>query len=69
MLCRVWQVLNPQERSSMKTQVSYLQSSSLWGLMDSINNYNENIPDHPILKDDIIGIQKIEETYVLLYYK
>lgn len=53
----------------MKTHIDYLQASSLRGLLETVNHINEKFPNNPILKDDIVSIQKGEENYILLYYK
>lgn len=52
-----------------KTQIDYLESHSLSGLLNQVNEYNKNYPDSAILKDDIVEILKEEDTFILLYYK
>ena len=53
----------------MKTHIDFLQASSLRKLLEIINHINEEFPNNPILKDDIVSIQNEEGSYILLYYK
>ncbi len=53
----------------MKTHIDYIQASSLRELLERVNYINDKYPDHSILKDDIVSIQKGEDNYILLYYK
>lgn len=53
----------------MKTKIDYIQAPSLRGLIDIINHINVEFPKNPIVKDDIVSIQKGEDGYILLYYK
>ena len=55
--------------TNKKIHISYLQAPSLSKLLDYINNHNDDYPDTPILKEDIVKITKSEDTYILLYYK
>lgn len=52
-----------------KTQIDYLQANTLRNLLAQVNTYNEEYPDSPILKDDIVNIRKEDNIYLLLYYK
>lgn len=54
---------------SMKRHLDFMQSHSLRELIARVNNYNENNPSSPILKEDVVEILKEEETFILLYYK
>lgn len=52
-----------------KTHIDYLQSHSLRELFNQVNSYNASHSDSPILKEDIVGIQKDESTYILIYFR
>lgn len=52
-----------------KIAMGYLQALSLRELLHTINTYNTQNPDIPILKEDIVYILHDEGTYILLYYK
>lgn len=52
-----------------KTQIDYLQANTLRNLLAQVNTHNEEYPDSPILKDDIVNIRKEDNIYLLLYYK
>lgn len=52
-----------------KTQVDFIQSHSLRDILLTLNKYNEDYPDAPILKEDIVTIFKEEDTFILVYYK
>ena len=76
MLCRVWQRQGQVGgRSNMdgKCQVmDVLQSYSLRNLIEQVNSINSaNYPDTSkmILKENIVDIFKVEDMYVLIYYK
>lgn len=53
----------------LKTTLDYLQAHSLRDILIQVNTHNENYPDNPILRDDIVDILKEEGTFILLYYK
>ena len=53
----------------MKTQISYFSARSLRMLVDTINSYNKDNPNTPILKEDIVDVKETGEGYILLYYK
>lgn len=53
----------------MKTHLDYISARSLRLLMDAVNGYNDNNPNAPILKDDIVEVKETGEGYILLYYK
>jgi len=55
------------EKSS-KPYLNVLQSSSLRELIERVNSINSN-SDNPILKEDIVTIMNVNETFVMLYYK
>lgn len=52
-----------------KSQIDYLQASSLRDLISQVNNINEAFPICPILKEDIVSIMKENDTFLLIYYK
>lgn len=52
-----------------KTQIDYMQAYTLRDLLAQVNTHNEEYPDSPILKDDIVNIRKEDNIYLLLYYK
>lgn len=52
-----------------KTVIDFIQGHSLRDLLATVNDYNKNCPQAPILKEDIISIVKEEDTYILLYYR
>ena len=52
-----------------KTELSYIQANSLSNILAIVNKLNNDFPDNPILKDDIVQIMKNGEDYILLYYK
>lgn len=52
-----------------KSQIDYLQASSLRGLLSQVNGINETYPICPILKEDIVSIMKENDTFILVYYK
>lgn len=53
----------------MKIHIDYFVARSLRLLIDTVNQYNEDHPDTPILKDDIVEVKETGEGYILLYYK
>lgn len=53
----------------LKTTLDYLQAHSLRDILMQVNVHNENYPNNPILRDDIVDIFKEEDTFILLYYK
>lgn len=52
-----------------KTELSYIQANSLSNVLAIVNKLNNDFPDNPILKEDIVQIMKNSEDYILLYYK
>lgn len=52
-----------------KTELSYIQANSLSKILAIVNKLNNDFPDNPILKDDIVQIINNGEDYILLYYK
>lgn len=52
-----------------KTQIDYMQAYTLRELLAQVNTHNEEYPESPILKDDIVNIRKEDNIYLLLYYK
>ena len=55
--------------SSIKKEVNILQSSTLSGIVAGINKINAEEGGTFILKDDILSLQQVEGTWILLYYK
>ena len=55
--------------NELKTHIDYISARSLRLLMDTINQYNEDNLNTPILKDDIVEVKETGEGYILLYYK
>ena len=55
--------------NGLKTHIDYIPARSLRLLMDTVNQYNEDNPNAPILKDDIVEVKETGEGYILLYYK
>lgn len=53
----------------MKTHIDYFVARSLRLLIDAVNQYNENNPNTPVLKEDIIEVKETGEGYILLYYR
>ena len=52
-----------------KVEMDYLQALTLGELISKVNIYNDNHPETPILKKDIVKILHDGDTYILLYYK
>lgn len=71
MPCRVLQVPNHHLGGSRmaKTHIDFIQASSLRLLLERINSYNDEHPENPILKEDIVELQEREGVNILLYYK
>ena len=55
--------------NGLKTHMDYISARSLRLLMDAVNGYNDDNPNTPILKDDIVEVKETGEGYILLYYK
>ncbi len=58
-----------KKETTQKTELSYIQANSLSNILAIVNKLNNDFPDNPILKDDIVQIMKNGEDYILLYYK
>lgn len=58
-----------KKEMTQKTELSYIQASSLSNVLAIVNKLNSDFPDNPILKDDIVQIMKNGEDYILLYYR
>ncbi len=49
--------------------LAVLQAYSLRDLIDQVNKNNADPANTKILKDDIVQIIRMEDTFFLLYYK
>lgn len=56
-------------KTAQKTQITYIQATSLRELLDNVNSHNSEHPENAILKEDIVEILKEEETFIMLYYR
>ena len=54
----------------MKKNIHTIQSPSMRGLIDRINNWNSQCEssEDMILKEDIVTIMKENEVFLLIYY-
>ena len=54
----------------MKKNIHAIQSPSMRGLIDRINNWNSQCEssEDMILKEDIVTIMKENEVFLLIYY-
>lgn len=52
-----------------KTTLDFIQSHTLSAVLSTVNTYNGNNPQSPILKEDIVDIINDGGTYILLYYR
>lgn len=57
------------DKRQEKTRIDSLVARSIRDLIDKVNFYNEQCPNTPILKEDIVGILRGEECFTILYYK
>ena len=51
----------------MKT-MKVLISRNIRGMVDKVNTFNQENPDNPIQRNDIVGLEKIEGQYLLVYF-
>lgn len=52
-----------------KTQMDSIVAHSIRELISKFNTYNEQHTDNPIVREDIVGSFKENETFILLYCK
>jgi len=57
----------PQKKE--KKELAIIQAHSLRDLLNQVNEVNFNDSKPTIMRDDIIGLQKIDDTYFLLYFR
>lgn len=57
----------PQDKE--KKELAIIQARSLRDLLNQVNEINFNDSKPTIRKDDIIGLQRIDDTFFLLYFK
>lgn len=57
------------DKRQEKTHIDSLVARSIRDLIDKVNSYNEQHPNTPILKEDIVDILRGEECFTILYYK
>lgn len=58
-----------ENQTVQKTQIDYMQATSLRELLDNVNTHNKEYPENAILKEDIVRILKEEGTFIMLYYR
>ena len=61
--------MSPKNTKTKKTQMDSMVAHSIRELITKVNNYNNQHIDNPILSEDIVGLFKENETFILLYYK
>lgn len=58
-----------KEEEEKKTQIDFIEASSLRRLLNRVNVHNTECPNNPILKEDVVAVLKEEGTFIMLYYR